>query len=585
MPSPLPVPQRVSILGTDSIVVGHNLIPTITKEVLDAVPASAYIIVTDTNVAPLHLDALLSAFKAALADKPARLLSYVMPPGESAKTREVKGQIEDWMLAEKCTRDSCLIALGGGVIGDLVGFVAATFMRGIPVVQIPTTLLAMVDSSIGGKTAVDTPHGKNLVGAFHQPRRIFVDLHFLSTLPRREFVNGLAEVIKTAAIWVEEDFELLENHPEQILALSDGKAEAGSPAASLLLRVILGSVKVKAHVVTVDEKEQGLRGLLNFGHSIGHAIEAILTPELLHGECISMGMVREAEIARHLGYLNNVAVGRLVRCLQAYGLPVSVDDKRVRQLAPGKRCPVDQLLDVMRIDKKNQGDRKRIVMLAGIGKCLEPRPTFIADDVIRKILSPSMRVQPLKESRTVSLNVPGSKSISNRALVMAALGEGECRLHGLLHSDDVQVMLDALQKLVGITFAWENEGETLVINGGGGRLRVPGSEVYLGNAGTASRFLTTVCALIPTPSADGKAAIVTGNPRMKQRPIGPLVDALQGNGVKVRYLEAKGSLPLEITPSGTGLPGGTIKLSATISSQYVSSILISALYAAQPVTL
>nr|KAJ3423291.1 3-dehydroquinate dehydratase (3-dehydroquinase) [Polyrhizophydium stewartii] len=583
--------QRVSILGTDSIVVGSGLAQHIADEVLAAVPASSYVVVTDENVARLHLEPLLAALRSALAARssPARVLSVVIPAGEVHKTRETKAAIEDWLLAQSCTRDSCLLALGGGVLGDLVGFVAATFMRGVPVVQIPTTLLAMVDSSVGGKTAIDTPHGKNLVGAFHQPRRIFIDILYLATLPRREFVNGLAEVIKTAAIWDESDFEMLENYPDKILGLVGSRAGQDPESVELLVKLILGSVRVKAHVVTVDEKETGLRGLLNFGHSVGHAIEAILFPQLLHGECVAIGMVKEAEMARFLGHLNNVSVGRLVRCLQAYGLPVSVDDKLVRARAPGKHCPVDRLLDIMRVDKKNQGDKKRIVLLSAIGKTLEPRASFVADDVIRKILSPAVRVSAPSGTVDVSLAVPGSKSISNRALVMAALGSGTCRLHGLLHSDDVQVMLDALQKLVGITYAWENNGETLVITGGGGKLRSPSSEIYLGNAGTASRFLTTVCTLIrevQSPDlAQPPCAVLTGNARMKQRPIGPLVEALRSNNCSITYLESQGCLPIAIKPSKVGLAGGHIRLSASVSSQYVSSILISAPYAASPVTL
>lgn len=365
----------------------------------------------------------------------------------------------------------------------------------------------------------------------------------------------------------------------------------------MVVRIILGSASVKAHVVTVDEKETGLRGLLNFGHTIGHAIEAILSPQLLHGECVSIGMIKEAEVARHLGHLNDVGVGRLSRCLSSFGLPVSLVDNRVQMISNGKTCPVDTLLDIMKVDKKNQGDRKRIVLLSSIGKTLEPKASFVSDHVIRKILSPAIRVLPPKSfphraGETICLNVPGSKSISNRALLFASLGSGVCRLRSLLHSDDVQVMLDALQKLVGIEYQWENNGETLCVTGGGGRLTVPKSEIYLGNAGTASRFLTTVCALISretgsAESADSttSATILTGNARMKQRPIGPLVDALSENGSKIKYLEKQGSLPLEITPNSSGLKGGMIRLSASISSQYVSSILISAPYAAEPVTL
>ncbi|KAJ3220387.1 3-dehydroquinate dehydratase (3-dehydroquinase) [Dinochytrium kinnereticum] len=581
---------KISILGSETILAGYDLTSHIASEVLQSIPASSYIIVTDSNIAPLHLSGLVDAFRTTLKqlglDGERRVLTYILPPGESVKTREVKAQVEDWMLSQKCTRDSCMIALGGGVMGDMIGFIASTFMRGIPIIQVPTTLLAMVDSSIGGKTAVDTPHGKNLIGSFHQPRRLFIDLKYLQTLPKREFVNGLAEVIKTAAIWSAEDFALLENHSEEILALSQSRSASGSAKFDMLLKVILGSVKVKAHVVTVDEKETGLRGLLNFGHSVGHAAEAILSPELLHGECVAIGMVREAEISRNLGYLQNVDVGRLVRCLQLYGLPISTEDKIVKSLAPGKHCTVDKLLDIMRVDKKNQGNKKRIVLLAAIGRTVEPKASFVSDDVIRKILSPAAEVRPVAHLAAVpppvSLNVPGSKSISNRALVLAALGEGQCRLKGLLLSDDVHVMLDALQKLVGITFDWEDDGETLVLTGGAGRISVPSSEIYLGNAGTAARFLTTVCSLVKGSSG---VTVVTGNARMKQRPIGPLVEALRANGCDIEFLESSGCLPLSIPASAKGLPGGHIQLSASISSQYVSSILLSAPYAAEPVTL
>ncbi|KAL5038179.1 hypothetical protein BDV3_001665 [Batrachochytrium dendrobatidis] len=583
--------HKVSILGTESIVVGKGIVGHIAADVVSCIPASTYAIITDENLAKLHLDELLAAFQREIANQTAatasksRILSVVIPAGEVHKTRDTKASIEDWLLSQACTRDSCLIALGGGVLGDLVGFVAATFMRGVPVVQIPTTLLAMVDSSVGGKTAVDTPNGKNLIGAFHQPRRIFIDIQYLTTLNKREFVNGLAEVIKTAAIWDEKDFQMLENHSDRILGLVGSDSNQDQESMDLVTRLILGSIKVKAHVVTVDEKETGLRGLLNFGHTIGHAIEAIAFPHLLHGECVAIGMVKEAEVSRFLGHLNNVSVGRLVRCLRAYGLPVSLNDPLVSTRCPNKTFPTHRLLDIMRVDKKNQGDKKRIVLLSALGATVEPRASFVADDVIQKIISPAVLVTPSNTKLNVSLAIPGSKSISNRALVMAALGKGVCRLHGLLHSDDVQVMLDALQKLVGISYTWENKGETLVVNGGGGKLRSPQSELYLGNAGTASRFLTTVCTLIKSSAINVESAVLTGNARMKQRPIGPLVDALVDNHCDIQYLGTKGCLPISIKSSPTGLSGGTIHLSASVSSQYVSSILISAPYASSPVTL
>ena len=492
------------------------------------------------------------------------------------KNRKTKAAIEDFMLSQACTRDSCLIALGGGVIGDMVGFVAATFMRGIPVVQVPTTLLAMVDSSIGGKTAIDTPNGKNLIGSFHQPIKIYIDINYLKTLPKREFVNGLSEVIKTAAIWDKIDFELLENNPEKVLSLVGGSSDDESE--KLLVKLILGSVRVKAHVVTIDERETGLRGLLNFGHSIGHAIEQLVYPDLLHGECVAIGMILEAQLSRHLGHLSNVAVGRLQKCLASYGLPIGLDDPAYTSKT-SKNISVDEMMTIMKVDKKNKGNQKRIVLLESIGKTVEEKASFVNDGAIKFVLSPGVKITPSPKG-FYNISVPGSKSISNRALLMAALGSGTCRIHGLLYSDDVKVMLAALEKITSSSFQWESK-ETLIVSGSiNGQFRVPSSELYLANAGTASRFLTSVCTLFKTGNT-----ILTGNHRMKERPIGPLLDALRKNGSKIQCVEKEGYFPLEICGSDGGLQGGKIELSATISSQYVSSILLTAPYCATPVEL
>jgi pentafunctional AROM polypeptide len=194
--------EKVSILGQESIHVGFRLWEYVVSDMLENFPSWTYVIITDTNVGPLYLPRLTEAFKRAQQAEAAsfRLLSYSISPGESSKTRDTKALLEDFMLQHECTRDTVLIAMGGGVIGDMIGFLAATFMRGVRFAQLPTTLLAMVDSSIGGKTAVDTPLGKNLVGAFWQPSRVYVDLAFLESLPEREFINGMAEVIKVSAM-------------------------------------------------------------------------------------------------------------------------------------------------------------------------------------------------------------------------------------------------------------------------------------------------------------------------------------------------------------------------------------------------
>lgn len=585
-----PNPTRIAILGKETIIIDFDIWRSfVVEDLIKNIPSSTYVLITDTNLAPLYSEVFQEAFQshAAKLNSSSRLLTYEIPPGESSKSRETKAEIEDWMLSQQCTRDTVIIALGGGVIGDMIGYVAATFMRGVRFVQVPTTLLAMVDSSIGGKTAIDTPLGKNLIGAFWQPERIYIDLRFLETLPVREFINGMAEVIKTAAIRDEVEFTALEDNAALIMATIQARSSNAStrldPIRAILKRIVLGSAAIKAGVVSADEREGGLRNLLNFGHSIGHAFEALLTPQVLHGEAVAIGMVREAELARFLGVLKPGAVARLVKCIASYGLPTSLQDKQIQKLTAGKQCPVDVLLDRMGIDKKNDGKKKKIVLLSAIGKTYEQKATVVDDRAIRIILSDSIVVTPgVPKSLNVEVTPPGSKSVSNRALVLAALGTGPCRLKNLLHSADTEYMLSAISQLGGATYGWEDAGEILLVQGKGGDLRASPEELYIGNAGTASRFLTTVLSLCKPSTVS--STVLTGNARMKVRPIGPLVDSLRENGVEIKYLENENTLPLDVKASG-GFAGGEINLAATISSQYVSSLLMCAPYARNPVTL
>jgi pentafunctional AROM polypeptide len=585
---------RVSILGKESITVDYGLWNGfVAQDLLSNIPSSTYVLVTDTNIAPHYVPTFQKFFQSEVSrtSSGSRLLNYQVAPGESSKNRSTKSAVEDWLLSQGCTRDTVIIALGGGVIGDMLGFVASTYMRGIRFVQVPTTLLAMVDSSIGGKTAIDTPLGKNLIGAFWQPERIYIDLQFLETLPKREFINGMAEVIKTAAIWNETEFAALEENADVIMKILDSTVESintkgrFAEISHILKRIVLGSVKVKAHIVSSDEREGGLRNILNFGHSIGHALEALLTPQILHGECVAVGMVKEAELSRFLGVLPPGAVARLSKCISSYGLPTSLKDKIIRKRTANKNYSVDELLSTMSIDKKNDGMKKKIVLLSAIGTTYEPKASTVMDSDIRIILSAGIVVHPgVDKNLKVSCKPPGSKSISNRVLLLAALGSGSCRIHNLLHSDDTQVMLTAIKKLGGATYSWEDEGRVLVVNGNSGNLKASPEELYLGNAGTASRFLTTAVTLAQPTSVSH--TILTGNSRMQQRPQGPLVDALRSSGVDIEYVGKKGScsLPLKIAATG-GFAGGEIELAAKISSQYVSSILMCAPYAKNPVTL
>ncbi|CCG23602.1 Aro1 pentafunctional aromatic enzyme [Candida orthopsilosis Co 90-125] len=580
--------NKVPILGKESIHVGYEIQPHIVSETIANLASSTYVIVSDTNMAKTHtFKKLVSDFEIELMEKrpESRLLTYFVPPGENNKSRETKAAVEDFLLNKGCTRDTVILAVGGGVIGDMIGFVAATFMRGVRVVQVPTTLLAMVDSSVGGKTAIDTPLGKNFIGAFHQPEYVFCDVSFLQTLPARQFINGMAEVVKTAAIWNEEEFTRLEEFaPTFIAEVTSAKPNLDNIRKDLV-KTVLESVRVKASVVSADEKEGGLRNLLNFGHTIGHAIEAILTPEALHGECVSIGMIKEAELSRYLGILPPVAVARLSKCLAAYKLPISVDEKGFSKIVGGKKYNllIDSLIQKMLIDKKNDGSKIRCVLLERIGRCYQLKAHQISKDDLRFVLTDEVLVHPFKDfPKSVTISPPGSKSISNRALILAALGTGTVQIKNLLHSDDTKHMLDALSVLRGASISFADNGETVVVEGNGGNLFASERELYLGNAGTASRFLTAVACL--AKSSGYPHVTLTGNARMQERPIGPLVDALKSNGSEIEYLKNTGSLPLKIA-AGKGLQGGRIELAATISSQYVSAILMCAPYADEPVTL
>ncbi len=307
------------------------------------VPGRHALIVTDANVGPLYLGAV----EAALAGRTVR--SLVLPAGEQEKTLARFTDTLAALAALGASRDATVIALGGGVVGDLAGFAAACWMRGVRFVQLPTTLLAMVDSSVGGKTAVDLPEGKNLVGAFHQPSAVIADLATLATLPPRELRAGLAEVVKYGAIGDADFFAWLEAHAEALLA--------GDPDA--LAHAIATSCAHKAGVVARDETEQGERMRLNFGHTFGHAIE---TEQgyggLLHGEAVAVGMVLAARLSADLGIAPWSDAARLAALLERLGLPVSL---------PAGLEP-QALLERMRLDKKALSGRLRLVLWTGLGR-------------------------------------------------------------------------------------------------------------------------------------------------------------------------------------------------------------------------
>jgi 3-dehydroquinate synthase len=300
------------------------------------------LIVTNDVVGPIYLDLVRDA----LGDR--RPEVHVIPDGEPHKTVDTWYGILDKLVSMQARRDANLVALGGGVVGDITGFAAASYMRGIRFLQAPTTLLAQVDASVGGKTAVNHPRGKNLVGAFHQPEAVIIDTATLSTLPEREFNAGMAEVVKYGAIRDPEFFEWLENNAEAIIA--------GSRTA--MEHVLRACVTNKAEIVAADEREAGVRALLNFGHSFGHAIEAVTGySRYLHGEAVAIGMVTAGRLSENRSLCPTGTTGRLSRLLARFGLPV-------RQPAD---VPLDDLMSALALDKKAIASGLRLILLDAVG--------------------------------------------------------------------------------------------------------------------------------------------------------------------------------------------------------------------------
>jgi 3-dehydroquinate synthase len=290
-----------------------------------------------------------SVLRNALAPHYRRVLTVELPDGEAHKDWPTLNLIFDRLLGEGCDRKTVLFALGGGVVGDITGFAAASYMRGVPFVQVPTTLLAQVDSSVGGKTAINHPRGKNMIGAFHQPRRVICDLATLDTLPQRELSAGLAEVIKYGPIADADFFDWTERHIDALCARE--------PAA--LAHAVQRSCEIKAAVVAADEREADLRAILNFGHTFGHAIEAGLGyGQWLHGEAVGCGMVMASDLSARLGLVPPAFVDRMRALCERAGLPVS---------APRLGGP-EQWLDLMRLDKKAEGGEIRFVVIERVGR-------------------------------------------------------------------------------------------------------------------------------------------------------------------------------------------------------------------------
>lgn len=325
--------------------IGRNLLTNVDL-ILPHLKRKSVAIVTNTTVAPLYLQKLSDA----LTSAGVKVIPIILPDGEAYKNSETLNLIYDALLQNRCERSTTLIALGGGVIGDLTGYAAATYLRGVPFIQIPTTLLSQVDSSVGGKTGINHPMGKNMIGAFYQPQLVLADIDTLQTLPQREFSAGMAEVIKYGLIRDQAFFDWCEHNIEALMQLKEAE----------LTEAIFRSCQNKAEVVARDEHEQGERALLNLGHTFGHAIENAMGYGVwLHGEAVAAGTIMAADLSQRMGWLNPKEVARITNIFVAAKLPIQAPD-----------LGIEKYLQLMQLDKKVADGKIRLILQQGIGQSL-----------------------------------------------------------------------------------------------------------------------------------------------------------------------------------------------------------------------
>jgi 3-dehydroquinate synthase len=361
---------REVALPTYRVTIAAGALDRIDAIVRDVAPAHRYAIVTDSNVGPVYSGRVQSALGAS------RTLVYTIPAGEEHKTRETWSSLTDALLADGFGRDTTVLALGGGVVGDLAGFVAATYMRGVPYVQVPTSLLAMIDASVGGKTGVDTRAGKNLVGAFHQPAAVVADMSVLATLPADHLRAGLAEAIKHGVVADAAYFDVVSSVAPRLSA----RGFAGELTSEAMLDLVARSVEIKADVVRRDEREGGVRKTLNFGHTIGHAVELGSNFTLLHGFAVAIGMVYEAEIAERLGIAESGTATRIREASGAAGLP---------DVRPSSMTVAD-IVAATHGDKKARGGQVEYALPLRIGAMADAGGRWslpVDDDLVRAVLA------------------------------------------------------------------------------------------------------------------------------------------------------------------------------------------------------
>ncbi len=499
---------------------------------------AAVLLVADDNTYPLYGETVTAGLEALGY----RVEAIVFPAGEASKTAFTLGLIHEAAFQAGLTRSCQMVALGGGVVGDLCGFAAATYMRGIPYIQIPTTLLAQVDSSVGGKTGIDTPYGKNLIGAFKQPALVLVDTDTLQTLPPAQLASGMAEVIK---------YGLLDS-PESFAAIE------GLPLAPPSEEIIAQCVQQKADIVEADEREQSVRAFLNLGHTVGHALEkAGGYTRYLHGEGVGLGLIATLRLGETLGVTPADILPRLLQVLKRWQLPTTTELK------------LSDVLPEIVADKKRQGKGTKFVLLEGLG---QPIINWISDEDLQKLaesLQDFLFVEALPEMLRISASElrgeiwpPPSKSEAHRLILCTALATGEADFTKYLTnykdalSVDIRTTTENIRKLIQAA-----PGEVLTLD--------------CQESGSTVRFL------IPLALALGVNARFTGKGRLPERPLDLYREALSPHGAELSFPEGK-YLPL--TVRGKLWPGA-YRIPGDSSSQYITGILMALVLLDGPSTL
>jgi pentafunctional AROM polypeptide len=497
-------------------------------------------------------------------------------PGDetSVKTPSMKSELDQKILAlsPRVDRNSVLVSIGGGSIGDLVGFVASTLLRGVRFVQVPTTVLAIADSSVGGKTGVNIPSvGKNLIGSFHQPSGVVIDTKFLETFPPRHWANGMAEIVKAG----------VSDEKNKVWPLLESWDAKNNFSPDLVLPLLIAAVKYKARIVEVDPFERSVRAELNLGHTIGHAIEFDRNLDLLHGECVSIGIVHEMLALRRIGHLECPGdIPRVETMLKKFKLPTQVPTG----------IELTKFTEYILRDKKNSSTdfcNVSVVGLKRIGKCegqhSSARTIPVPLNVILSVVSPYIQLCPSLSTHPVRVTLPGSKSIANRALLMAALSDNPWVLYNVPpDGEDVCIMRAALVEL-GVSLTEQSDGGLVVKNENSlfkKKDSVREYNIFVGNSGTSLRFLMPALAVALLDCPIGTTVAITCAPRMSERPnadliraVGELVDC-----VEIVYLQNPFCVPLILKRRSTRSfsPIPSISVNGAVSSQFVSGLLMAA---------